>query len=116
MCETCPPGTTTTYGGTIEGGGYPGQMIETVPIEGSAQGGVISGDYFGSSTVGSPSTVPADLVPTLSGAGVDSGLYGHPMFQVIADRKLAPGESLPAQAGVSATPQSDKTAQAPKKK
>ncbi len=117
VCPTpaCPPAECCpTYGGEVIGGDtFGGQITD-------------GGSYGGTVYEGAPSfnTVPpANVAPSIPD---DSGFrpadntgafnYGlQPPFQVIGDRKLEPGESLPPiddTATVSA--KSDQTAQAPK--
>ena len=105
-CECCPPA------GSYSGDIYGGQVIQ-----GETYGG---GVYESSPSYGN--AVPSDVPPSISPEGfrpaenagaLNFGL--QPAFQVIGDRKLEPGESLPPlddTATVSA--KSDKTAQAPK--
>ncbi len=107
--DCCPPGE--FYSGNI----YGGQVIQ-----GETYGGAVfdNSPFYGNVA---PSSVAPSIPPAGSGfrPADDAGALNHglqPAFQVIGDRKLEPGESLPPiddTATVSA--KSDKTAQAPKK-
>lgn len=129
---SCPVGTT-AYGGEIYGGGsvidggvidggtYSGGVIDGGIIDGGViNGGVINGgmEDYNSSTIqgGFPSigseNMPANLAPSLG----SSNIYGRPMFQVVGDRKLAPGETLPGENDITPPTKSDQTAKAPIKK
>jgi hypothetical protein len=115
VCPTpvCPPAceypTGEVYGGNI----YSGQAVP----------GETYGDAVYDSNPSFGNTVPSDVPPSIPPADTgfrpaeDAGALNfgsQPAFQVIGDRKLEPGESLPPMddtATVSA--KSDKTAQAP---
>lgn len=138
----CPVSATTAYGGEIYGGSVDGGVIDGGVIDGGTfhggtfnggtfnsgvidggfdsggviDGGIINDPYLYDSSNGSGfrggETLPANLAPSLG----STNIYGRPMFQVVGDRKLAPGETLPGEASVSPPTQSDKTAKAPSKK
>ena len=107
--DCCPPGE--FYGGNIYGGQF---------IQGESYGGTVF-----DSTSPYSNLAPSDVAPSIPlvdpgfRPADDTGALNHglqPAFQVIGDRKLEPGESLPPMddtAIVSA--KSDKTAQVPKK-
>ena len=116
FCPTpvCPPASDCPTGEV-----YGGNIYSSQGIQGETYGGAVydSNPPFRNVT---PSDVPPSIPPDGTGfrPPVDAGAlnYGsQPAFQVIGDRKLEPGESLPPiddTATVSAT--SNKTAQAPK--
>ena len=132
MPTQCPGGTTAyggeIYGGSaIDGGVINGGVIHNGVIDGNViDGGVIDGGIINGGTIGPyydssingpfPSvgseSVPANLAPSLG----SSNIYGRPMFQVVGDRKLAPGETLPSETEVTPPTQSEQTAKAPAKK
>lgn len=123
VCPTvCPDNCPAVYGGEVMGGDV---------MRGDVMGGDVMGDsaipnstfvepYNGASLT--PGSIPSlggsawrDIAPSLPSPAADSGqnVYGRPMFQVVGDRRLNPGETLPDLEGETSAPtKSDKAAQA----
>ena len=103
-CDCCPPGAV-----------YGGQVIQSDPYSGAV--------YNSSPSYGNAS--PIDAAPPIAPGGsglrpaADAGTLNYglpPAFQVIGDRKLEPGESLPPiDDTATVSVKSEKTAQVPKK-
>ena len=97
---------------------YSGNIYNGQAIQGDTYGGAVYDSSPAYGTV-APSDVAPSIAPSVFQPAENAGAMNYrsqPKFQVIGDRKLEPGESLPPMddtATVSAKP--DKTAQAPRK-